>query len=344
MITNKLKNIDPVILAFESSCDDTSVAILGKSGILSNITATQHSHARYGGVVPEVASRAHMEYITSVTMEALDKARVKLEEVNAIACTVGPGLMGSLIVGLSFAKTLAQVLNVPLLDVNHMEAHILAHFIDDPKPRFPFLCLTVSGGHTQIVRVNNFLEMEVLGTTIDDAAGEAFDKTGKLLGLPYPAGIHIDRLAKSGNPVYEFPEPDIEGLNFSFSGLKTSILYFLQREMKSDSDFIKKNLSNICASVQTRIISILLNKLTKAAKIHNISEIAIAGGVSANSGLRSALSILSKKYNWNIYIPKVEYCTDNAAMIAQAALYQYYEKRFADLTITANPRLKITFK
>lgn len=334
-------NTEPTILAFESSCDDTSVAVLGQNRILSNITATQHSHAKYGGVVPEVASRAHMEYITSVTMEALNKADIKLNEVDAVACTVGPGLMGSLIVGLSFAKTLAQVLNVPLLDVNHMRAHILAHFIDDPKPRFPFLCLTVSGGHTQIVRVNDYLDMEVLGTTIDDAAGEAFDKTGKLLGLPYPAGIHIDRLAQNGQPVYQFPEPGIDNLNFSFSGLKTSILYFLQREMKSDSGFIQKNLQDICASVQSRIISILLNKLTKAAEIYNISEIAIAGGVSANSGLRRSLSALAEKHHWNIYIPKIEYCTDNAAMIAQAALYQYLEKRFAPLDITANPRLKI---
>ncbi len=340
-MSNYLIKENPVILAFESSCDDTSVAVLGPTGILANITATQHSHAKYGGVVPEVASRAHMEYITSVTMEALDKAGTKITEVDAIACTAGPGLMGSLIVGLSFAKTLAQVLNIPLIDVNHMKAHILAHFIDQPTPKFPFLCLTVSGGHTQIVLVKDHLDMEILGTTIDDAAGEAFDKTGKLLGLCYPAGVHIDKLAKEGKPIYNFPEPNIDGLNFSFSGLKTSILYFLQKEMKTDSEFINKNLANICASVQDRIVTILLNKISSAAEQYNIQEIAIAGGVSANSGLRTALIDLAKINRWNVYIPKIEYCTDNAAMIAQTGYFQYLKGQFAELNITANPRLKI---
>ncbi len=332
---------NPTILAFESSCDDTSVAVLHEGKIVSNVTATQEAHARYGGVVPEVASRAHMDYITTVSLEALYKAGIELKDVDAIACTTGPGLMGSLIVGVAFSKTMAQVLGKPFIGVNPMQAHILAHFIDFPVPQFPFLCLTVSGGHTQIVLVRNFMDMQVLGKTIDDAAGEAFDKTGKLLGLPYPAGIHIDKLAQKGRSVFSFPEPQISGLDFSFSGLKTSILYFLQKEVKNNPNFIKENLEDICASVQSRIISILLNKLKKAAKELNIKDISIAGGVSANSGLRRELEIMASKYGWRTYIPRLEFCTDNAAMIAQTALYKYREGIFEDLDVTANPRMKI---
>lgn len=339
-MTEELKT-NPTILAFESSCDDTSVAVLYQGKVISNVTASQEAHARYGGVVPEVASRAHMDYITTVSIEALNKAGIKLEDVDAIACTTGPGLMGSLVVGVAFSKTLAQVLGKPFIGVNHMQAHILAHFIDTPVPKFPFLCLTVSGGHTQIVLVNSYSDMEVLGKTIDDAAGEAFDKTGKLLGLPYPAGIHIDKLAQKGRPVFTFPEPQISGLDFSFSGLKTSILYFLQKEVKNNPDFIHQNLEDICSSVQSRIVSILLNKLKKASKEYKIKEIAIAGGVSANSGLRTELEKMAEKYSWKTYIPRLEYCTDNAAMIAQTALFKYQEADFDDLAITANPRMKI---
>lgn len=332
---------NPTILAFESSCDDTSVAVLRDGVIVANVTASQEAHAQYGGVVPEVASRAHMDYITTVSLDALNKAGIQLRDVDAVACTTGPGLMGSLIVGIAFSKTLAQVLEKPFIGVNHMQAHILAHFIEYPIPQFPFLCLTVSGGHTQIVLVKSFMEMEVLGRTIDDAAGEAFDKTGKMLGLPYPAGIHIDKLAQKGKAVFSFPEPQIPGLDFSFSGLKTSILYFLQKEIKNNPDFIKENLEDICASVQNRIISILLNKLKKAAREFNIKEISIAGGVSANSGLRKALEEIASGYGWKTYIPRLKYCTDNAAMIAQTALYKYHARSFDDLNVTANPRMKI---
>lgn len=316
------------ILAIESSCDDTAAAIIQDGKILANCVANQTIHKAYGGVVPEVASRAHQANIVPVVAQALAQAQVSKEALDAVAFTRGPGLMGSLLVGVSFAKALALSLNIPMIEVNHVQAHILAHFIDAPRPKFPFLCLTVSGGHTQIVLVKDYLEMEVLGATIDDAAGEAFDKTGKLLGLDYPAGPIIDRLAQKGKAVYEFTEPNIPNLDFSFSGLKTNILRFLQKGVRQYPDFISNNLEDICASVQARIVSILLNKLEQAAKQTGIREIAIAGGVSANSGLRQMLDELGVKKQWNIYIPKLEYCTDNAAMIAMTAFYKYKAETF----------------
>lgn len=317
------------ILGIESSCDDTAAAVLRDGEILSNCVASQEIHRQYGGVVPEIASRAHQENIVPVVDMALKKAGVKKTDLTAIAFTKGPGLIGSLIVGSSFSKAMALGLGIPLVEVHHMQAHVLAHFAEDPKPAFPFLCLTVSGGHTQIVLVKDFLEMEVLGTTLDDAAGEAFDKTGKLLGLEYPAGPIIDRLARQGKPVFDFPEPQIPGLDFSFSGLKTSILYFLRDRTKENPDFIKNNLTDICASVQHRIVEILLKKLKKAAKQTGIREVAIAGGVSANSALRDGLEKLGNQEGWNIYIPKFEFCTDNAAMIAVTGYYKFLKGELA---------------
>lgn len=322
-----------IILAIESSCDDTSAAVIADGEILSNCVANQEIHRLYGGVVPEVASRAHQANIIPVVDTALQKARVKKEELSAIAFTRGPGLIGSLIVGVSFAKGLAMSLDIPMVEVHHMQAHVLAHFAEPPKPSFPFLCLTVSGGHTQIVVVKDYLDMEVIGSTIDDAAGEAFDKTGKLLGLDYPAGPHIDRLAQEGEARFSFPEPQIPDLDFSFSGLKTSILYFLKKEIKKNPGFIEENLADICASVQERIVSILMNKLKMAAEQTGIREIAIAGGVSANSALRSALENTGKELGWQTYIPAFEYCTDNAAMIAVTAYYKFLKKEFAPLDI-----------
>ncbi len=330
------------LLAIESSCDDTSAAVLRDGEILSNCIANQTAHAEYGGVVPEVASRAHQMNIIPVVDLALKKAGVQKEDLDAIAFTRGPGLLGSLLVGVSFTKAFAMSLDIPMIEVNHMNAHVLAHFAEDPKPAFPFLCLTVSGGHTQIVLVRDYLDMEVIGTTIDDAAGEAFDKTGKILGLPYPAGPHIDRLAKEGQPVFPFTEPRIEGLDFSFSGLKTSILYYLQKRVKENPDFVKENMADICASVQSRIISILLNKLVKAAEQTGIKEIAIAGGVSANSGLRRALQEKGKELGWNTYIPAFQYCTDNAGMIAVAGYRKYLAGEFVGQDVTAEARLKMT--
>jgi N6-L-threonylcarbamoyladenine synthase len=334
-----MKNIN--ILAIESSCDDTSASVISNGKIASNIVANQIIHKEYGGVVPEVASRKHQINIVPTVHQALLKAGIKKEELDAIAVTRGPGLMGSLLVGVSFAKSLALALDIPIIEVNHHHAHVMALFIDDPKPEFPFLCLTVSGGHTQIAEIYDTFDMKVIGKTIDDAAGEAFDKTGKLLELDYPAGPVIDRLAKLGKPVFNFPEPKIDGFNFSFSGLKTSILYFLQKEMKNDPEFINKNLNDICASVQDRIVSILMNKLIMAAKETGIKDVAIAGGVSANSGLRNALQETGKTLNWNTYIPKFEYCTDNAAMIAMTAHYKYLKGDFADQRISPEPRLII---
>ncbi|MFN7116394.1 MAG: tRNA (adenosine(37)-N6)-threonylcarbamoyltransferase complex transferase subunit TsaD [Saprospiraceae bacterium] len=323
-----LRNRNVTILAIESSCDDTSAAIIRNGTVLSNVVANQDVHKRYGGVVPEVASRAHQVHIVPVVEVALQQAGVNKDGLDAIAFTRGPGLIGSLLVGVSFAKALALSLNLPLIEINHMQAHVLAHFAEDPKPKFPFLCLTVSGGHTQIVLVRDYLDMEVLGQTIDDAAGEAFDKTGKLLGLDYPAGPLIDKLAQQGTPRFEFPEPQIPDLNFSFSGLKTSILYFLKKELESNPNFIPENLADICASVQHRIVSILLQKLRKAARQTGIQDIAIAGGVSANSGLRQGLAALGEKEGWNTYIPKFEYCTDNAAMIGITGYYKFLKGEF----------------
>ncbi|SEW45498.1 O-sialoglycoprotein endopeptidase [Chitinophaga sp. YR573] len=324
------------ILAIESSCDDTGASVLVDGKILSNCIANQTVHEQYGGVVPELASRAHQENIVPVVDLALKKAGVSKEELSAIAFTQAPGLMGSLLVGSSFAKSLAMALDIPLIAVHHMQAHVLANFIAESKPSFPFLCLTVSGGHTQIVRCDSPLQMKVIGETLDDAAGEAFDKSAKLLGLPYPGGPLIDKYAAQGDPKrFKFPEPQIPGLNFSFSGLKTSILYFIQSQ---EPQFIQDNLADICASIQQRIISILMNKLVKASKETGIKEIGIAGGVSANSGLRKALEEQGAKYGWNTYIPKFEYCTDNAAMIAITAWYKYQAGEFAGLDVIPGAR------
>lgn len=329
-----------IILAIESSCDDTSAAIIIDGIVKSNITASQKIHEKYGGVVPEVASRKHQANIVPVIKAALEEANIKKNDLQAVAVTRGPGLLGSLIVGVSFVKAISLSLNIPLIEVNHMMAHVLAHFAEEPKPKFPFLCLTVSGGHTQIVKINSPNQMEILGTTIDDAAGEAFDKTGKIMGLKYPAGPEIDRLAQKGKAIYPFTEPKIEGLDFSFSGLKTSILYFLKDKLKEDPSFIDVNINDICASVQERIVSILINKLKMASKITRINEIAIAGGVSANSGLRRALETTGKEENWNTYIPDFQYCTDNAGMIGIAAHYKYKNNEFSDLSLVPDSRLK----
>ncbi|MCH7411233.1 tRNA (adenosine(37)-N6)-threonylcarbamoyltransferase complex transferase subunit TsaD [Belliella sp. DSM 111904] len=330
------------ILAIESSCDETSAAIISNGKILNNIVATQSVHEKYGGVVPELASRAHQQHLIPVIHEAIESSGIPKDQLHAVAVTLGPGLMGSLMVGVSFAKAFAFSLDIPLIAVNHMEAHILAHFIDDPKPKFPFICLTVSGGHTQLVLVKSHLDMEVIGETLDDAVGEAFDKTAKLLGLPYPGGPLIDKHAKQGNPkAYQFPISDMPGLTFSFSGIKTAILYFLRDNLKHDDDFISKHIDDICASVQYTLIQTLMQKLKKASKTYGIKEIAVAGGVSANSGLRSELELLAKKHHWNVYIPKFEYCTDNAAMIAMAAHYKFAKGAFVGLDISPEARMKI---
>lgn len=338
----KLSQKSILILGIESSCDDTSAAILKNDTILSNITAGQKVHEEFGGVVPELASRAHQQNIIPVVDSALKKANVTLNEIDAIAFTIGPGLMGSLVVGTAFAKSVALALEKPLLDVNHMHAHILAHFIDEgqKKPTFPFLCLTVSGGHTQIVRVNSPLDLEIIGSTIDDAAGEAFDKIAKIIGLPYPGGPLVDKLAKEGDPTkFIFSKPQIQGYNYSFSGLKTSVLYFLQKQTRENPNFIEENKADICASVQSTIIEILFKKLIKAAKDLSINQVAIAGGVSANSGLRTKLLEVGEKNNWDVFIPKFEYCTDNAAMIAIAGKFLFEAEIFADQSINADPRL-----
>jgi len=331
-----------IILGIESSCDDTSAAICIDGKITSNVIANQLVHQHYGGVVPELASRVHQQNIVPAVHEAISIAKIHKNDIDAIAFTRGPGLLGSLLVGTSFAKGFALANDLPLIEVNHMQAHILAHFIDERKPQFPFLCLTVSGGHTQIVLVKDYFDMEVIGQTLDDAAGEAFDKTAKILGLPYPGGPLIDRYAQSGNPnAFKFPEPQIPGLNFSFSGLKTSILYFVRDNLKTNADFLNENLADICASVQERIISILLNKLKKAARQHQIRHIAIAGGVSANSGLRKALEAAAVENNWETFIPKFEYCTDNAAMIAIAGHFKYLNKDFTGQDVAPLSRMPI---
>jgi len=312
-----------IILAIESSCDDTSAAVIRDGVVLSNCIANQDAHQQYGGVVPEVASRAHQLNIIPVVDLALKKAGVSRADIHAVAFTRGPGLLGSLLVGTSFAKAFALSRGIPLIEVNHMQAHVLAHFAEEPKPKFPFLCLTVSGGHTQIVLVRDYLDMEVIGQTIDDAAGEAFDKSGKLLGLGYPAGPLIDRHARNGQARFPFPEPNIQNLDFSFSGLKTSILYFLKRETTANPDFVQDNLADICASIQDCIVNILLKKLRKAAQQTGIREIAIAGGVSANSGLREGLEKTGQQEGWTTYVPAFQYCTDNAGMIGVAGYQKY---------------------
>ncbi|MBG24860.1 MULTISPECIES: tRNA (adenosine(37)-N6)-threonylcarbamoyltransferase complex transferase subunit TsaD [Croceibacter] len=333
------------ILGIESSCDDTAAAVICNGEILSNVVATQQIHIKYGGVVPELASRAHQQHIVPVVHQALEQAGITKEDLHGIAFTKGPGLMGSLLVGVSFAKSLAMGLNIPLLDVNHMQGHILAHFIEEDGytlPTFPFLAMTISGGHTQIVKVNDYFDMDVIGQTLDDAVGEAFDKSGKLLGLKYPAGPEIDKLAKQGNPkAFPFSKPKVGGLDFSFSGLKTAILYFIQKKVKENPNFIEENLADICASIQFTIISILMAKLKKAVKDTGITQVAIGGGVSANSGIRDALKQAEHTLGWTTYVPKFEYTTDNAGMIAITGYHKYLKQDFADITVVAKARLAI---
>lgn len=331
-------------LAIESSCDDTSAAVLCNDKVLSNIVARQAIHEEYGGVVPELASRAHQQNIVPVIDVAIKKAGITKEQLNCIAFTQGPGLMGSLLVGGSFAKSLSMALNIPLIAVNHMKAHILAHFIDEEsfdKPIFPFLAMTISGGHTQIVRVDSFFDMEIIGETTDDAVGEAFDKSAKILGLPYPGGPLIDKYAQEGNPkAFQFTKPKVDGLNFSFSGLKTQILYFIQKNVKENPNFIEENLADICASIQYTIIQILMDKLKKAVTATGINQIAIGGGVSANSGIRKTLKQAEAKYNWKTYIPKFEYTTDNAAMIGIVGYYNFLENNFSTNNVVSKARIE----
>ncbi len=327
------------ILGIESSCDETSASVCHNGKILSNIIATQAVHTQYGGVVPELASRAHMQNIVPVVDQAIVDAGISLDQLDAIAFTSSPGLIGALLVGTGFAKSLALSLDIPLIAVHHMQAHVLSNLIADPQPEFPFLCLTVSGGHTQIVLCKDALNMEILGETLDDAAGEAFDKTAKLLGLPYPGGPLIDRYAKEGDPLkFHFPEPQIEGLNFSFSGVKTSILYFLQKQLKADPDFISKHLPDICASAQHCIVNILLQKLKKASLQTGIKTICLAGGVSANKGLRNSIKEMAEKYHWKLFIPEMEYCTDNAAMIAVTGYHKFLTGFSSPLSVSASAR------
>ena len=329
----------PTILAIESSCDETSASVCRDGKILSNYIANQKVHEQYGGVVPELASRAHMQNIVPVVDVALQQAGTTLQELHAIAFTQAPGLIGSLLVGSQFAKSLALALNKPLIAVHHMQAHVLANLITEPKPSFPFLCLTVSGGHTQIVLAKSSSDLKVIGETLDDAAGEAFDKSAKLLGLPYPGGPLIDKYAKEGNSKrFAFAEPQIPDLDFSFSGLKTSILYFLQKEVKANENFVKENLADLCASIQYTIVKILLKKYKKAALQTGITDLCIAGGVSANSGLRKSFEEMCQANEWRSFIPAFEYCTDNAAMIAITAYHKYLAKDFAPLSTTASAR------
>ncbi|MBL7474073.1 tRNA (adenosine(37)-N6)-threonylcarbamoyltransferase complex transferase subunit TsaD [Robertkochia sediminum] len=336
---------DIFILAIESSCDDTSAAVMCNDKVLSNVVANQAIHEAYGGVVPELASRAHQQNIVPVVHQALAKANIDKNQLSAIAFTRGPGLMGSLLVGTSFAKSLSLGLNIPLIEVNHMQAHILAHFINEEntaKPEFPFLAVTISGGHTQIVKVDDHFNMEIIGETLDDAVGEAFDKSAKILGLPYPGGPLIDRNAALGNPkAFEFPIPKVRGLNFSFSGFKTSVLYFVEKALKEDPDFIEKHMNDICASVQDTIVRILMQKIKKAVKETGIRTVAIGGGVSANSGIRKALEDAEKDWGWKTFIPKFEYTTDNAAMIGIVGYLKYLEKDFTDETISAKARFAL---
>ncbi|WP_297763469.1 tRNA (adenosine(37)-N6)-threonylcarbamoyltransferase complex transferase subunit TsaD [uncultured Muriicola sp.] len=337
-----MKKQNIYLLAIESSCDDTSAAVLCNDTTLSNVVATQKIHEEFGGVVPELASRAHQQNIVPVIHQALANANIDKNQLSAIAFTRGPGLMGSLLVGTSFAKSMALGLGIPLIEVNHMQAHILAHFISEKgfdKPTFPFLALTISGGHTQIVLVRNYFDMEILGETLDDAVGEAFDKSAKILGLPYPGGPLVDKFAQVGNPkAYKFPRPKVKGLDFSFSGLKTSILYFIQKEVAKDPNFIEQHKEDICASIQYTIVGILMDKLKKAVKQTGIKQVAIGGGVSANSGIRSALKEAETSLGWKTFIPKFEYCTDNAAMIGIVGYLKYLDDNFTDQSVTAKAR------
>ena len=333
------------ILGIESSCDDTAAAVISDYDILSNVVASQSIHELYGGVVPELASREHQKLILPVVKKTLEEAKINTSDLSAIAFTNGPGLVGSLMVGTSFAKSMALALNIPLIAVNHMQAHILAHFINDPgnkNPDFPFLALTISGGHTQIVRVDSYFEMVELGKTLDDAVGEAFDKSGKVIGLKYPAGAEIDKLSKKGDPnKFSFTKPKVNGLNFSFSGLKTNFLNFINKQVRINENFIHENLNDICASLQNIIVEILMEKIIMASKQTGINTIVICGGVSANSEIRDRLKVNSGKYNWNVHIPKISYTTDNAAMIAITGQLKYQNNMFSDFETSANPRLKI---
>ena len=339
-----MQNSEVFILAIESSCDDTAAAVLHNDKVLSNVVANQLIHNQYGGVVPELASRAHQQNIVPVIDAALRKANVQKEQLTAIAFTQGPGLMGSLLVGSSFSKSLSLALKIPLIAVNHMHAHILAHFIDEEgfdKPEFPFLALTISGGHTQIVKVNGFFDMEIIGETTDDAVGEAFDKSAKILGLPYPGGPLIDKYAQLGNPkTFAFTKPKVPGLDFSFSGLKTAILYFIQKKKLENPNFIEENLNDICASIQYTIIEILMDKLKLAVKETGIRQIAIGGGVSANSGIRTRLKESESKYGWKTFVPKFEYTTDNAAMIGIVGYQKYLSNHFETSAVVSKARIQ----
>ena len=341
-----IKNKSIYILGIESSCDDTSASVICNGKILSNVVANQEIHAKYGGVVPELASRAHQQNIVPVIQQAIQQANIDKKDLNAIAFTRGPGLMGSLLVGTSFAKSLSLALDIPLIAVNHMQGHVLAHFIEEENqniPPFPFLCLTISGGHTQIVKITNHFEMEVLGETLDDAVGEAFDKSAKILGLPYPGGPLIDKHAKLGNPkAFKFTKPKVAGLNFSFSGLKTAILYFIQKQVKENPNFIEENLNDICASIQYTIVEILFGKVKTAVKETGINHVAIAGGVSANSEIRKVLKSFEESLGWTTYIPKFEYTTDNAGMIAITGYLKYLDNTFSDKNTIATARLKVS--
>ena len=338
-------NKNTYILGIESSCDDTAAAVIHNGVVLSNVVAGQKIHEEYGGVVPELASRAHQQNIVPVVHQALRKANIDKKQLSAIAFTQGPGLMGSLLVGTSFSKSLAMGLGIPLIAVNHMQAHILAHFIkaeEQTAPTFPFIALTISGGHTQIVKVTDYFEMEVLGETIDDAVGEAFDKSAKILGLPYPGGPLIDKYAQSGNPLaYPFTKPKVGDLEFSFSGLKTAVLYFVERETQKNPNFVSENLEDICASIQYTIVDYLMDKLKNAVAITGINQVAIGGGVSANSGIRKALKEAEKELGWKTYIPRFEYCTDNAAMIAMVGELKYKTQQFSSTNLVAKARMKL---
>ena len=343
----KMNDKQIIILGIESSCDDTSAAIIKDKVILSNVVAGQKVHEEYGGVVPELASRAHQQNIIPVVDSAIKRAGITKEDISAVAFTRGPGLLGSLLVGTSFAKGFSLAAGIPLIEINHLRAHVLALFIKEKEgeynpPSFPFLCLLVSGGNSQIILVRDYLEMEVIGQTIDDAAGEAFDKCAKVMGLPYPGGPHVDRLAKEGDPLkFEFSKPKIPDLNYSFSGLKTNFLYFLRDELKNNENFIKENKADLCASLQHTIIEILLNKLRRAAKKTGVKEIAVAGGVSANSGLRSALRENADRLGWNLFIPKFEYTMDNAAMIAITGYYKFLNKEFTGQNVVPFARTQL---
>ena len=338
-------NKNTYILGIESSCDDTAAAVIHNGVVLSNVVAGQKIHEEYGGVVPELASRAHQQNIVPVVHQALRKANIDKKQLSAIAFTQGPGLMGSLLVGTSFSKSLAMGLDIPLIAVNHMQAHILAHFInaeEQTAPTFPFIALTISGGHTQIVKVTDYFEMEILGETIDDAVGEAFDKSAKILGLPYPGGPLIDKYAQSGNPLaYPFTKPKVGDLEFSFSGLKTAVLYFIERETNKNPNFVSENLEDICASIQYTIVDYLMDKLKNAVAITGINQVAIGGGVSANSGIRKALKEAEKELGWKTYIPRFEYCTDNAAMIAMVGELKYKTQQFSSTNLVAKARMKL---